>query len=119
MLCGQLYGYLDLVRIADGEILLSESLKHKTGNIISMIKTKARLHEVTLATQKGIFFANVRRGGQGLRATDVAQLNSSMPYGRHGSKADTMNTHQSAYQNGGAEDSNSKKLQDQISSRDR
>ena len=32
-----------------------------------MIKTKARLHEVVLATQKGIFFANVLRGGHGLR----------------------------------------------------
>ena len=60
------------MRISDGEIVLSEQLKHKTGNIISMIKTKARLHEVTLATQKGIFFANVRRGKQGLRATDIA-----------------------------------------------
>ena len=58
-----MYGYLDLVKIADGEVMISEQLKHKTGNIISMIKTKARLHEVTLATQKGIFFANVRRGG--------------------------------------------------------
>jgi hypothetical protein len=58
---------LDLVRISDGEILFSEQLKHKTGNIISMIKTKARLHEVVLATQKGIFFANVLRGGHGLR----------------------------------------------------
>jgi hypothetical protein len=50
VLCGQLQGYLDLVRISDGEILFSEQLKHKTGNIISMIKTKARLHEVVLAT---------------------------------------------------------------------
>jgi hypothetical protein len=66
-----LYGYLDLVRISDGEILLRESLKHKTGNIISMVKTKARLHEITMATQKGIFFANIRRGGHGLREKDV------------------------------------------------
>jgi len=95
VLCGQLYGYLDLVRISDGEVLLSEALKHKTGNIISMVKTKARLHEVTLATQKGIFFANVRRGGVGLRATDVAQLNNSMPYGRNGSRTQTVVTHQS------------------------
>lgn len=95
VLCGQLYGYLDLVRISDGEIVLSEQLKHKTGNIISMIKTKARLHEVTLATQKGIFFANVRRGGQGLRETDVAQLDNSMPYGRAAPDEQTMNTHQS------------------------
>lgn len=43
--------------------MLSESLKHKTGHIVSMVQTKARLHEVTMATQKGIFFANIRRGG--------------------------------------------------------
>lgn len=84
VLCGQLYGYLDLVRISDGEILLREALKHKTGSIISMIKTKARLHEVTMATQKGIFFANIRRGGQGLREKDVEKLGDTynMPYGR-------------------------------------
>lgn len=50
ILCGQLQGYIDLVRISDGAILLSEQLKHKTGNIIAMIKTKSRLHEVALAT---------------------------------------------------------------------
>jgi hypothetical protein len=58
---------MDLVRISDGEILLSETLKHKTGHIVSIIKTKARLNEVTMATQKGIFFATIKRGGQGLR----------------------------------------------------
>ena len=42
ILCGQLQGYIDLVRISDGAILLSEQLKHKTGNIIAMIKTKSR-----------------------------------------------------------------------------
>ena len=62
LLCGQLQGYLDLVRISDGEILVSEKLKHKTGNIISMIKSKNRPNEVTLATQKGIFFATIKRG---------------------------------------------------------
>jgi hypothetical protein len=62
LLCGQLQGYLDLVRISDGEVLLSEKLKHKTGNIISMVKSKSRPNEVTLATQKGIFFATIKRG---------------------------------------------------------
>lgn len=74
ILCGQLYGYLDLVRICDGQIIFRESLKHKTGTIVSMIKTKARLHEVTLATQKGIFFANIRKGGLGLRKQDIQKL---------------------------------------------
>lgn len=67
ILCGQLQGYLDLVRISDGEILLSEQLKHTTGNIIQMIKVESRLHEIALATNKGVFFANLRRGGHGLR----------------------------------------------------
>lgn len=85
ILCGQLYGYLDLVSIADGQILFRESLKHKTGTIVSMVKTKARLHEVTLATQKGIFFACIRRGGPvGLRRQDIQKLGDSMPYGRGG-----------------------------------
>ena len=82
ILCGQLYGYLDLVSIADGQILFRENLKHKTGTIVSMVKTKTRLHEVTLATQKGIFFANIRRGALGLRKQDISKLGDSMPYGR-------------------------------------
>lgn len=66
------------MRISDGEILLSESLKHKTGHIVSMIKTKARLNEITMATQKGIFFACVRRGRQGLKSNDLQNLNDNM-----------------------------------------
>ena len=41
-----------------------------------MIKTRARLHEVVLATQKGIFFANVLRGVHCLRQQDVEKLGS-------------------------------------------
>ena len=39
ILCGQLQGFLDLVRIRDGEVLLSQDLRTVTGNIISMAKT--------------------------------------------------------------------------------
>lgn len=57
---------MDLVRISDGEVLMSEDLKSKCGNIISMAKTKNRQHEIVLATQKGVFFANIGRGTAGL-----------------------------------------------------
>lgn len=51
VLCGQLGGYLDLVRVSDGTVLLSEDLCHTTGNIISMCKLRApRRHEIALAT---------------------------------------------------------------------
>ena len=50
ILCGQLGGYLDLVRISDGEILFSKDLKQTCGNIISMQKTTNREHEIVLAT---------------------------------------------------------------------
>lgn len=43
-------GFLDLVRISDGEILLSKDLKQTCGNIISMAKTNNREYEVILAT---------------------------------------------------------------------
>ena len=51
-----------MVRISDGEILFSKDLRQTCGNIISMAKTNNREHEVVLATQKGVFFANIGRG---------------------------------------------------------
>ena len=71
ILCGQLQGWLDLVRISDGKVLFSQELKHTTGNIISMVKTMGRPHEIALATQKGVFFANLGKGAHGLRAAQV------------------------------------------------
>ena len=56
-----------MVRISDGKILLSQDLKHTTGNIISMVKTMGRPNEIVLATQKGVFFANLGKGAHGLR----------------------------------------------------
>ncbi len=50
ILCGQLGGYVDLVRISDGTVLLSQDLRSTCGNIISMAKTNNREYEVVLTT---------------------------------------------------------------------
>jgi len=81
LLCGQLAGYVDLVRISDGKILLSEDLRHKCGNIISMAKTKNREHEVVMATSKGVFFANVSRGRGGLTSAQIRELDQTGMFG--------------------------------------
>ena len=65
---------MDLVRIADGEVVMSQDLKHTTGNIISMAKVVGRPHEVVLGTAKGIFFATIGKGSYGLRKADIAAL---------------------------------------------
>jgi len=46
ILCGQLGGYVDLVRISDGTVLLSQDLRSTCGNIISRAKTNNREYEV-------------------------------------------------------------------------
>lgn len=74
ILCGQLGGYLDLVRITDGEVLFRQDLSQKCGTIVSMAKTKNREHEVVLATQKGVFFANIGRGAKGLTSAQIQEL---------------------------------------------
>lgn len=74
LLCGQLQGYLDLVRISDGAILMSQDLKHTTGNIISMTKTFNRVNEVVLACQKGVFFCTIGKGNLGLTQRAVKGL---------------------------------------------
>jgi hypothetical protein len=51
ILCGQLHGSIDLVRISDGEILVSQNLKQATGHIVSMVKVLNRPNEVCLATK--------------------------------------------------------------------
>lgn len=73
ILCGQLHGQLDLVRIRDGEILMSENLKSKMGHIVSMLKTN-RPNEVAFATKQGIFLANVGRGNMGLKRLEFARM---------------------------------------------
>ena len=54
-------GWVDVVRIADGEVVLSKELKHVTGNI-TMIMPTGRGHEIMLATQRGVYFALVGKG---------------------------------------------------------
>ena len=39
-----------------------------------MAKTQNREHEVVLATQKGVFFANIGRGHKGLTSAQIQQL---------------------------------------------
>ena len=93
ILCGQLQGYLDLIRISDGKILLSQDLKHTTGNIISMVKTMGRPNEIVLATQKGVFFASLGKGAHGLRQAQVQQLDKTahFMYGRSSNSLDPNN----------------------------
>ena len=54
-------GWIDLVRISDGAVILSKELKHVTGNITSIMRT-GRDHEIILATQRGVYFALIGRG---------------------------------------------------------
>ena len=66
-------GSLDLVRISNGDVLFSQDLQAKTGNIVSLAKTNNRQFEIVMATQNGIFFANVGKGS-GLRMADIQRL---------------------------------------------
>lgn len=61
IICGQMNGWIDLVRIEDGKICLSKELKHVTGNITTILPT-GRDHEVMLGTQRGIYFALLGKG---------------------------------------------------------
>ena len=61
IICGQMNGWIDLVRIHDGEVILSKELKHVTGNI-TMILVTGRDNEVMIGTQRGIYFALIGRG---------------------------------------------------------
>lgn len=61
IICGQMNGWIDLVNIDSGEIVLSKELKHITGNITMMLVT-GRESEVMLATQRGVYFALIGKG---------------------------------------------------------
>lgn len=54
-------GWIDVVRISDGEVVLSKELKHIAGNI-TMISLTGRENEVMLGTQRGVYFAHVGKG---------------------------------------------------------
>ena len=47
-----------------------------------MSLTKGRLNEVTLVTEKGLFFALVGKGRFGLREEFLSELPSLLPFGR-------------------------------------
>jgi hypothetical protein len=80
ILCGQLHGHIDLVRISDGEILVSQNLKQQTGHIVSMIKVANRPNEVCLATKQGVFFAKIGKGRFGLQKEDVRRLEDASEF---------------------------------------
>lgn len=54
-------GWVDVVRIYDGEVILSKELRHVTGNITKILKT-GNENEVMLATEKGVYFAFIGKG---------------------------------------------------------
>ena len=53
---------------------MSQDLRGPCGSIISMAKTQNREHEIVLATQKGVFFANIGKGQHGLTSAQVQQF---------------------------------------------
>lgn len=54
-------GWVDVVRISDGEVVASKELKHITGNITMIVKTQNE-HEIMMGTQRGVYFAHVGKG---------------------------------------------------------
>jgi hypothetical protein len=54
-------GWIDLVRIDNGEIVISKELRHITGNITMIVPT-GRAHEVMLGTARGVYFAMIGKG---------------------------------------------------------
>lgn len=61
IICGQMNGWVDLVRIDDGQVVISKELRHVTGNITMIVRT-GRMHEVMLGTQRGIYLAMIGKG---------------------------------------------------------
>ena len=60
-MCGQSNGWIDLVRIDDGEVVISKELKHVTGNITIITKT-SKPNEIMIGAQRGIYFALIGKG---------------------------------------------------------
>ena len=58
-----------------------------------MVKTMGRPNEIVLATQKGVFFANLGKGAHGLRQAQVQQLDKTahFMYGRSSNSLDPNN----------------------------
>jgi hypothetical protein len=75
IICGQMNGWVDVVRISDGLVVASKELKHITGNITMIIKTLNE-HEIMMGTQRGIFFAHVGKG-LGLMEVEMERFDKS------------------------------------------
>ena len=54
-------GWIDVINISDGKIILSQELRHIAGNI-TMIHITDKENEIILGTQRGLFFAHVGKG---------------------------------------------------------
>ena len=75
-------GWIDLVRISDGEVVLSKELKHISGNITMMMLT-GRENEIMLGTQRGIYFAHIGRG-LGLMEVEMERFDKTQSkFGKH------------------------------------
>ena len=68
-------GWIDVIRIEDGEVVLSKELKHITGNITIILRTQ-RENEIMLGTQRGVYFAHVGRG-LGLMEVEMERFDKS------------------------------------------
>ena len=69
-------GWIDLVKISDGEVVLSKELKHVTGNITIIKKTSTK-NEIMIATQRGVYIALMGRG-LGLKEIEIARHNKQV-----------------------------------------
>lgn len=69
-------GWIDVVRISDGEVVASKELKHITGNITMIIKT-GNENEIMIGTQRGVYFAHVGKG-LGLMEVEMERFDRTM-----------------------------------------
>ena len=73
IVCGQMNGWIDVVEIETGNIVISKELKHITGNITIIHRTE-RTSEIMLGTQRGVYFAYIGRG-LGLMEVEMERFN--------------------------------------------
>ena len=69
-------GWIDFVKIDNGEVALSKELKHVTGNITLICKTDKK-EEIIIGTQRGVYVALVGRG-LGLKEVEMERFNQKM-----------------------------------------
>ena len=76
IICGQLNGWIDLVSVEDGSVVLSKELKHVTGNI-TLIKRSENANEIIIGTQRGVYFALIGKG-LGIKEIELARHNVAL-----------------------------------------